>query len=74
MGQGTAYGALVATPTLGATVDVDLNAAGVRISRRQLRLDGNRQRYNGLGEESTDEALFNSTSASITRPVVIMTQ
>ncbi len=74
LADGTEYGALVADNTIGATVDVPLNAAGLALlqaSSGQVALGG---AITTLTKGGTSEFLFNATSANLTRQLIVTTQ
>jgi hypothetical protein len=73
LGSGTSYGSFVATPALGAFADVTLNSAGLAFlnaSAGQVALGG---AIPTLAKGATNEFLFNSTSASLTRQLILTT-
>ena len=73
LADGTAYGSLVATISIGETVDIPLNPAGITFlagSSGQIALGG---AMTTLTKGAADEFLFNSTSASLTRQLVVTT-
>ena len=74
LGGGTTYGSLVATSAIGETVDVVLDTAGIAFlagSSGQVAIGG---AMTTLAKGAGDEFLFNSTSASLTRQLVITTE
>lgn len=74
LGSGTSYGSLVATSLLGSTVDIPLNPTGIAFlaaSSGRIAIGG---AITTLAKGTTDEALFNATSASQTRQLVITTR
>jgi len=71
LGQGEAYGSFVATSSLGATAEIDLNAAGIAAlsaASGQVAIGG---AITTLAAGATNEFLFNSTSAALTRQLTI---
>lgn len=74
LGGGTSYGTLVATTAIGETVDVVLNAAGIAFlagSTGEVAIGG---AMTTLAQGATNEFLFNSTSASLTRQLIVTTE
>lgn len=73
LGAGTTYGSAVATETLGTTIDVSLNGSGVgflQANRQPVAIGG---AVTTLAKGATSEFLFNSTSAALTRQLVLTT-
>jgi hypothetical protein len=73
IGSGVSYGGVTVSNPLGATVDVPLNAAGLAYlaaNHGQVALGG---AITTLAKGNTSEFLFNSTSAALTRQLVITT-
>jgi hypothetical protein len=73
LGTGVSYGGVTVTPALGATVDVPLNAAGIAFiasNHGRIAIGG---AITTLAKGNTSEFLFNSTSALLTRQLVIIT-
>jgi hypothetical protein len=71
LGSGTVYGSLVATPSLGEFADIELEQAG-----RDALLEADGEIAFGgaittLTKGSSDEFLFNSTSASLVRRLIL---
>jgi len=71
LGEGTSYGGVVATGALGETVEVPFDAAGlaaVSAAAERFAVGGT---VTTLSRGATNEFLFNSTSASLTRQLIL---
>ncbi len=71
LGEGESYGNFVATDALGETAAIDLNAAGIArlsVGSGPVAIGG---AVTTLAKGATGEFLFNSTSAALTRRLII---
>jgi hypothetical protein len=73
LGTGTVLGAVTVDSSLGATVDVPLNSAGILTLQGQTGLVALGGAITTLAKGSPSEFLFNSTNATLTRQLVITT-
>ena len=75
MAEGTTYGSSVATDELGETVDIELDAQGIAYltsaAGGPVALGG---AITTLAKGATNEFLFNSTSAALTRQLVVVVE